>query len=418
MTIKVTQSYPPPLKALSMSNIGMALFHSIKEVHSDWERAHPVDNLFLQKTYLTILEEHPPEGMRFAYMLFYKGKKPIGVAICQLQHFKASKSLGYQNGPEKEEKKTPCFFTAYGRYLKNFVASRMEFNTMVCGNLLLTGEHGYYFNDPEIQGEKAQDILIEAMDLAKQEIEAKGLLLSAMLIKDYYPATKQIAAESLAKKSFNEFTVQPNMVLRIRPHWKTLEDCMADYQSKYRVRTKNAFKMAKDLRKEEFGLEDIVNYLPRMFELYTAVAENSGFNLINLNTNYLVYLKKQLPEAFRCFAYFDEADQLVAYYTTINNGKELEAHFLGFDKSLNKSKQIYQNILYDLVKIGILGGHEKVVFARTAMGIKSTVGAEAIDMYCYIRHRNTLTNKLIHQIYDYLKPADDWIARHPFKEGV
>lgn len=417
MTIKVTQSYNPQLKPLSMANMGIALFHSVQDLPHDWERAQPADNLFLQRPYLTILEENPPIGMKFCYILFYRGQDPIGVALGQLQHFKASNSLSYQK-EEEGKSKTLCFFTAYSRFLKNFLASKMEFNTLVCGNLLLTGEHGFYIKEGAgIDTQTAQHLLVEAMDIAKVEIEERGLPLSAMLIKDYYPSSKP-AAKALLDKSFNEFTVQPNMVLNIRPDWKCWEDCLADYQSKYRVRAKRAVKKGSGLRKEEFSLEDIIQYLPRMYELYTSVAENSGFNLINLNTNYLVALKRDLPEAFRCFAYFDEQDRLVAYYTTIGNGIELEAHFLGFAKELNKSHQIYLNILYDLVRIGIEGGYEKLVFARTAMGIKSTVGAEAIDMYCYVRHRSALTNKLIHTIYDYLKPADDWIPRHPFKEGV
>ena len=206
------------------------------------------------------------------------------------------------------------------------------------------------------------------------------------------------------------------MILDIRPDWNTFEDYLAACQSKYRVRAKRAFKKGKLLQKEEFNLEQIIHYESQMYDLYRSVAENSGFNLINLNSSYLVALKKELPEAFRCFAYFLEGE-LVAFYTTISNGEELEAHFLGFDKNLNRNLQVYLNILYDLVRIGIEGGNRRVVFARTAMEIKSSVGAEAIDMYCYVRHRNSITNKLIHPLFDYLKPKDDeWTPRHPFHD--
>lgn len=416
MTLKVTQSYNPQLKPLSIANIGVAIFHDVEELPQDWERVQPQGNLFLHRPYLKILAQNPPEGMQFCYILFYDKQTPIGLAIGQIQHFKASDSISYQK-EEKKEKKTPCFFTAYSRALRNLVASKFEFNTLVCGNLLLTGEHGFYFIDAFAKKETQQQLLEEAMVLAKKEIEKAGTSISTFLIKDFYPQTK-LAARALLKKNFKEFTIQPNMVLRLRPQWNTFEDYLADFQSKYRVRAKRAFKKAKDLRKEELHLDQIKDYLPRMYELYNSVAENSGFNLLNLNPDYLLALKQNLPQEFRCFAYFDQQETMVAFFTTINNGEELEAHFLGFDKDLNRSHQIYLNILYDLVKVGIEERHQRLVFARTAMGIKSTVGAEAIDMYCYVRHRNSITNNFIPTIYDYLKPADDWIPRHPFKDGV
>ncbi len=414
MTIKVTPSFNPQLKPLSMRGIGVAQFASIVDIPaSEWERVQPADNLFLQRPYLHLLENHPPKGMQFSYLVFYRQMEPIGLAVLQLQHFKASESLGLDQ-EKKEEKSTPCFFTAYGRFLKSFVAHRVEFNTMVCGNLLLTGEHGWYFKIPELRGPKGQELLVEAMDYAKQEIEKKNLMLSAMLIKDYYPETQR-TGEALVKKQFNEFTVQPNMVLKIRPEWESFDDYLAAFSSKYRVRAKRAFKKGVDFHREELSLEQMQAHESEMYDLYQSVAENSGFNLINLNSRYLLCLKEQLPNAFRCHGYFLDGC-LVAFYTSISNGHELEAHFLGFDKSLNGGRQIYLNILYDLVRIAIEGQHSQLVFARTAMEIKSSVGAEAVDMYCYIRHRNSITNKLIHPLFDYLKPKEDeWKARHPFK---
>ena len=192
MTIKVTQSFNPQLKPLSLANTGVAIYHSINEIPEDWDLAQPENNLFLQRSYLTVLEENPPFGMRFCYLLFYRKQDVVGLAVCQLQHFKASRSLGFEQ--EKEADKTPCFFTAYSRFLKNLVASKVDFNMMVCGNLLLTGEHGFYFKDPGLKGTAGQKLLVEAMESAQTELEKRGLLLSAILIKDYYPATRTVAS--------------------------------------------------------------------------------------------------------------------------------------------------------------------------------------------------------------------------------
>ena len=122
-----------------------------------------------------------------------------------------------------------------------------------------------------------------------------------------------------------------------------------------------------------------------------------------------------LGEHFRMFAYYQDG-HLLAFYTTIKNHDELEAHFLGYDKEHNHDKQLYLNILYDIIRIGLESGCHQIVFARTALEIKSSVGAEAHDLWCYLRHQNSIANKFAGTVLDYLKPVEEWQPRHPFKE--
>lgn len=57
-------------------------------------------------------------------------------------------------------------------------------------------------------------------------------------------------------------------------------------------------------------------------------------------------------------------------------------------------------------------------FARTALEIKSSVGAVPENLYCYLRHQNPLVNKFTGTLLDYLKPVEEWLPRHPFKSQV
>ena len=139
--------------------------------------------------------------------------------------------------------------------------------------------------------------------------------------------------------------------------------------------------------------------------------------MVVLNETYLLGLKQQLGEQFRVFAYFHEG-RLVAFYSTIHNHEELDAHFLGYEKALNHDFQLYLNILYDIVKIGIAGGCDRIVFARTALEIKSSIGATARELWCYLRHQNAIANKFAGTLLDYLKPVEEWLPRHPFKEDA
>ncbi|HRW74457.1 MAG TPA: GNAT family N-acetyltransferase, partial [Saprospiraceae bacterium] len=68
------------------------------------------------------------------------------------------------------------------------------------------------------------------------------------------------------------------------------------------------------------------------------------------------------------------------------------------------------------VELAIQHRSTSLIFARTAEEIKSSVGAKAVNLTCYIRHRSSFTNRFIRPLLDYLNPVDDWVPRHPFKQ--
>jgi hypothetical protein len=93
----------------------------------------------------------------------------------------------------------------------------------------------------------------------------------------------------------------------------------------------------------------------------------------------------------------------------------MDAHFLGVDASYNREHQVYLNILYDLVNLGIESQSERIDFARTALEIKSSVGAVSQDLLCFFKHRNTISSKFIQVVFDNLNPKEEWQPRQPFK---
>ncbi len=412
MTQKATPEVSTLLKGeklLSESGISVSMFRSVDDVPlSNWEFLASQPNFFLQKEYLSIVEKNPPLGMKFCYFFFYKEKAPVGIAIGQVQYFKADRSIN-----NEEKKDAPCFFTTFFRFLKGLVSSQVEFNILVNGSLLLTGENGFYFDPKVVNKDKSIVLLHEALDYGMDAFEKAGERLSGTLVKDF-PEKELVYSQKLSKLGHNEFTVQPSMIMDVWPEWKNFDDYLEALHSKYRVRVRRAFKKANAIEKRQFDEEMIHQNLPQIHQLYLNIAENSGFNMINLNDTYLLALKKQFPERFQMIGYYLE-DKLIGYFTTFLNGDELEAHFLGFEPKYNHDLQIYLNMLYDMVRIGIDSGARQIIFARTAMAIKSSVGAVAYEMYCYMKHRNTFPNKFIKPILKYLRPEADWEPRHPFK---
>ena len=72
-------------------------------------------------------------------------------------------------------------------------------------------------------------------------------------------------------------------------------------------------------------------------------------------------------------------------------------------------------MLYDMLEFAINNKFKTVVYARTAMEIKSSVGAEAGPMVVYLKHTNGFLNAVLKQIFKLMNPSEDWHERHPFK---
>jgi hypothetical protein len=49
-------------------------------------------------------------------------------------------------------------------------------------------------------------------------------------------------------------------------------------------------------------------------------------------------------------------------------------------------------MLYDMIAYSINKGYKKIIFARTALEIKSSVGAKPIEMYGLMKHSNYFIN--------------------------
>lgn len=379
------------------------------DLPNDWASAAPKENGFLHQHYLSALEASPPSGMRFSYLIFYKNDTPIGVAYCQITPFSVGESVQSVDAKDKY----PCLVRAFGRIVRNLVAGKNR-NLLVCGNLLLTGEHGFYFSK-DTDKITAFDILEEALILTQAVLESKNINIDGIFIKDI-AEEHRAPVKVLVDRKFREFTFHPNMVLKMRENWHSFDDYMNDISSKYKVRARKAFKSLEGIQKIELSDNQIFSQQGRLFELYRSVVDNQDFNMVALNENYMPNLKRKLGDKFRVFGYFLE-EKLIGYFTTIKNHHELEAHFLGFEPELNRDFHIYHNMLFDILKMGIDYGVKKIVYARTAMEIKSTLGAEAQQMLCYIRASNRLTNKVLPPIVEYLKPSTDWVARNPFKDS-
>ena len=166
--------------------------------------------------------------------------------------------------------------------------------------------------------------------------------------------------------------------------------------------------------KKKLSLEDIILHEDTLYNLYEHVAKNAPFNTFFLAKNHFRILKEQLGADFLFYGYFLE-EKLIGFSTLIKNGTVMDTYFLGYDDKIQKEKMLYLNMLYDMVAYSINNGFQEIIFARTALEIKSSIGAKAVDMFGFIKHETQIIDRCIGRIFNYLEPDVTWKERNPFK---
>ena len=400
---------PDRITLNSLPRAEYRFFRSIQDAGHDWDIAAPPHDVFLQRHFLAAMEKYPPVGTSFGYLVFYSQSKPAGVALCQFKYFKGDNNI--QELDHSDEKEI-CFFNGLARWFKRRVAGMASADILICGNILLTGEHGWYFDHKLIQEKDAARALESALNDVVKIMAGEGIRIPVILVKDVAPE-RNFTRNNFIQSGFTEFDIQPNMVLELP--FKSFDEYLGAMSTKYRTRTKRAFKKFEEIERRELSLEEIERELPVIYRLYKDVASNAGFNMVDLTDDYFTGMKTEFGDYFRVHGYFKDG-KMVAFYSTIQNYTELEAHFIGYEKSLNHECQLYLNMLYDIIRLGIESGSARIIFARTALEIKSSVGAEPHPLWNYLRHQNQFANRFTGTILDYLKPVETWLPRHPFKD--
>ncbi|WP_343662671.1 8-amino-7-oxononanoate synthase [Chryseobacterium mucoviscidosis] len=372
----------------------LRIFQSVADLPEDWNIVIGNHNILLSGEYFSALEQSRPQNMECFFVGFFKENELIGGALFQYLNFIQHKTF----------QKNEVFCS-----IRNFMARQFGKDVMILGNNMLTGQNGFYFDISKITSEEVLPLLEKAVYTMQQEIRKTSLII----YKDYQSNfAKYFEGEKYHK--YYKFSVQPNMILRIRENWKNFEDYINDFSKKYRARTKTAKKKLEGIVKKELQLDMIIKYQSEMNVLYLNVAENAPFNTFFLRENHFESMKENLGENFKIFGYLSE-NQLVGFYTIIINNKDVDTYFLGYKKDCQKEKQIYLNMLFDMVEFGIHHRFERIIFGRTALEIKSTIGAEPTEIFGLIKHNNFMINPFLKTIFPSISPKTEWIQRKPFK---
>lgn len=379
--------------------VDFTISDSIDTVASVWHTVSG-NNIFLSPSYLKVLEMSPADGINPYYVIIKVNAEVIGICYFQWKYFRLQENIR-----EKEVLKR----TIYNKF-KRAVIRNINFPTLVLGNLLVTGDHGYLFKD-EVSLNMQWELVSRAVDEVTHYIRIKGRPVGLVLVKDFYSSHKPEAQNN----EFIEFSVQPTMKLSLSPSWQSFDDYINALKSKYRIRLKKARKDMQSITTKIFSEHEVALYKKEIYNLYKNVSDQAAFNTFLLHPDYFENLKKILGDQMTFSTYW-KYNKLIGFSSTIEEQNSLHAHFLGYDKNINKYCQLYLNMLYDLVAQAIAKNKSYIDFSRTAIEIKSTVGAKDVPLYLYIKHVNPIWNKMVSPILGLVKPDKDFIIRNPFKE--
>lgn len=386
----------------------------VEVIPSEWEAVLENKNFFLTLEYLDIIERLHAPSIASRYVIVYKNKIPVFAAYFQVVDFKADVfgELVTSQISEMQSGRLKLF----GKYLDKY-KDEVVMRLVTLGNNFISGEHGFVYTD-KIKREEAFFLIGKISDIVSKEEKLNGTIAATML-KDFYTADLP-KTKTLEENKFIAFAVESDMLIDIPSNATSVSDYIATFSKKYRNRAKSILKAGARLVKKDFTADEVKKYNKQIYKLYENVYIHAKFNLVKLAENYFYELKKAFPDMFFVTGYFlDEPDgtsKLIGFDSGyFIKDDTLEAHYIGLDYEVNKEHELYQNILYHFIEVSITNKKKYLDLGRTAAEIKSTVGAKAHELVCYIKPQNTLSNIVLKPFISFLQPAE-WVPRNPFKE--
>lgn len=336
--------------------------------------------------------------MQCNFIGVFKNETLVGVCLTQFLNLNLLESFGERDN---------CIKTN----IRNFVFKNYCSHVLFIGNNMLTGQNAYEISN-KITSKEMTEVLKLAVEDLKIKFKSQKTKIHLTVFKDFDAKLSEELSSSFDQ--YYKFTTQPNMLFSIKEEWKTEQDYINALSKKYRDQFKRARKKIVDVEKRKLSCEEIKKYEDTINDLYHHVAQNAPFNTFFLAENHFCEFKKTVDDNFLFYGYFLN-DKMIGFNTLVKNGNVMDTYFLGYDNSIQKEKMLYLNMLYDMIAYSIKKEYKEIVFARTALEIKSSVGAKPEEMFGFLKHSNPLIDKGISKFFNYLEPKTEWKERNPFK---
>ena len=343
------------------------------------KKINPQNNVYFSKTLLHSFEVSNPK-IEMRYVCVSDHDNPQALALVQIVELSVDVIL-------KNIKAT-----ALSRCLLSLLLWKEHIKIMFCGNVFLSGEYCLSFSE-KTKREKAVKEIGRALDTISKSVKP----LHAIFIKDFEKKALDYS-QGFESFGFTNIKVEPNMLVHLKPEWKSFEDYKDALKSKYRIKANKADSKSQALEGRFMSKNDIESAQKALQNLYQNTIDNANFNAQVLNLKTYIELKSLYKDDFIVKGYFLDGE-IVGFLSALKNRSHLDAHFIGLNYRLNKAHAIYPRILNDYVRIGIENKVSVINLGRTASEIKTTIGAVPLELSCYIKHKSPFINALVRPFF-------------------
>ncbi|MBL4605269.1 MAG: GNAT family N-acetyltransferase [Flavobacteriaceae bacterium] len=370
---------------------------------SIWNELGCTNNYYFHPNFLAALEKNNTHISFFYVVLQDKDEKAIAFTTVQVIDF-------FINEIEKNLENILKKVAHFARKLK-ILPKEKPLKILISGNSFVSGEHGVFIKE----NQQKKKVIKKIAKAITQYTESNSLYknkIDLFLMKDFTKDSLDITNE-LFDLNYYAFQIEPNMKLFIPKEWKNFDDYLASFKTKFRVKAKKAISLSSPLKVIEVTNDNIVELLPEITSLYKTVTSKASFNLGKFDLRMYIDFKKYFKDNYFLKTYWLDK-KMVGFMSGIINQKTIDAHFVGIDYQFNRSHAIYQRMLYDYVDLGIKNKVSILNFGRTASEIKSSIGAIPEDLTIYIRHKKSVTNKILKLFLLRIQPSE-FNQKFPFK---
>lgn len=355
---------------------------------------------FFSISYWQAFEKTYSENIKCKYLVLFQNQRALAWLPIQLIHFEGSQ---YFKSYDKNK-----FYQFYFHWFQRII-SPFRTQVLVAGNVF--SGTSFFKTSSNLSDDKLYRSITNALEDLQKKYKA-----SALILKDIKPENE---IDDFFKNQENFFSVQvqPEMKISLLEEWNTFDDYISALSAKYRTRLHKALKRGKDLKFQVFTPQLIQQYQENIQQLMDGAIRNNGFVLARPKASFFYEMALQFPAHFQLHGIFF-AEQLVGFYTSFLSEKNiLFINFAGTNNHYNHSHDLYLNLLFDTIQNGINNHALQIDLGRTAIEIKSAVGAIPYNNNAYVKLNLPLGNFWLKKSIAYFAKNPDWQLRTPFKKN-
>lgn len=378
-----------------MSDLRVEVISAAADLPSAWARHVAGPSVVLQPAFLDAMAAAPPKGSLHRFALGWRGQRLVAAAAFHAVPLTAG-ALGQAEADASWAVR--AFFRMAGWL------HRGRPHMLVCGHMAHTDASGLACaaDEPEPAG-----LLHQLTEAARLSL---GVPVALVVLKQPDLAASHHRLVPLGYHPVH--SAQPTMRLPIERSWDTFDAYLDALRSKYRQRARSARKRGRALRRQPLDAAAISHHADALDGLLAPVLARADVVVAPVEAATLAALKQAWGDALRVVLY-READRPVAYAVSLAHGDRVEGMLVGLDDARNAPLKLYQNVLYDFVERAVDEGAAWLDLGRTALEIKSAMGAEPHRFPVYVRHPGWLLHRALGFATRRMQ-APTWTRRHPF----